>query len=76
MTVLIIVPLQKGLHPSPRLSQCTEALRETGSVLDRFELGLGISLVVRRVRPGKGLGHLQINEELDDGFGVHRWPSV
>ena len=57
-------------------SQRGKVRRKTGPVLERFELGLGISVVIRRVRPGKGLRHFQINEQLGDGFGLHGRPPV
>src|ERR1017187_8002344 len=45
-----------------------EAIGEVGSVLQGFELRLGVRIVIRHVRAAMGLGDLEVNEERGDGL--------
>ena len=51
-----VVPLEEVLAVGARILDAAEPLGEVGTVLERFELGLGVRIVIRDMRPAVGLG--------------------
>ena len=72
VAVLVVIPAYKLAHPLSGLVQAPKASREIWSILRRFELRLGIGIVIRHVRAAVGLGHAQIGQQLGHGLGCHR----
>src|ERR1700688_1224201 len=76
MTMLGVVPTKKYLAMRPRVLDRPEACRKVGSVLQGFELRLGIRVVIRDVRPAVSFGDVKIDEQLRDGFGAHAGAAI
>jgi hypothetical protein len=61
MAVCAVVPLEELLAVGTRILDATEAFGELGAVLERFELSLGVRIVIADMRAAVGLGDLQID---------------
>ena len=76
VTMLRVVPAEKFLAMRPCILDRAEARWEVRSVLQGFELRLGIRIVIRDVRPAVSFGDIKIDEQLRDGFGAHAGAAV
>jgi len=54
----------------------SEAIGKGGAVLEGFETGLTIRVVVRYVRTGMGAADHQVRQQASDGLGGHRAAPV
>ena len=71
-----VVPLEELLAVGARILDAAEALREVGSVFERFELRLGIRIVIGDVGPAVGLGDLQIDQQGGHRFAAHAGAAI
>ncbi len=55
---LVVVPRAEPLAMAAGILDAAEGDREIGPVLQRFELRLGIGVVVRDIGPAMGLGDI------------------
>ena len=63
-----VVPLEEVLAVGARILDAAETLREVRTIFERFELRLGVRVVIGDVRPAVSLGDLQIDEQGGHGF--------
>jgi hypothetical protein len=70
VAVLVVVPAEELLAVSAGVLDRAEAIGEVGSVLESFELRLGVRIVIRDVRSAVGLGDVEIDQERGDGLGT------
>ena len=68
VAVFVVVPAEELLAVSASVLDRAEALGEVGSVLQGFELRLGVRIVIRDVRTAVGLGDLQIDQSAATGL--------
>ena len=68
VAVFVVVPLEEASAVSASVLDRAEALREVRSVFQGFELGLGVRVVIRDVRPAVGSGDIEIDEQRGDGL--------
>ncbi len=71
MAMLFVVPVEKVLAKRAAVLDAAEVSRELRAVLEGFELGLRIGVVVADVRPAMGFGDSQIGEHLCNELGFH-----
>ena len=71
MSVIVVVPVEKGACPSPSIRDTTEAVWIARSIFHRLELGLGKRIVAGGVGSGVGLGDTQIRQQLSNRLGCH-----
>lgn len=70
--MLGVVPREEPLAEGPRVLDRAEQIREAGPVLEGLEVGLGIRIVVARVRPAVALDDAEVGKQERDRLGVHR----
>ena len=71
MMMLCVVPIKEGAAESSGVLDRAEPSGKLWSVLKRFELGLGKSIVIGYVWPAVGLGYTQVAEQHGEAFGLH-----
>ena len=71
VAVFVIVPVEELLAVCASVLDRAEAIGKVGSVLQGFELRLGVRIVVRDVRAAVGLGDIEVDEERSDGLRSH-----
>jgi hypothetical protein len=76
VAVLIVVPGKEGLTVRTCIFDGSKALGKVGSVFERFELCLGIRVVVRGVGPAMAPGDVQVDQQAGHRFGAHARASV
>ena len=64
VAVLVVVPGEEDLTERARLLDGVETCRELRSILQCFELRLGVRIVIADVRPAVALGHTEIDRSL------------
>ena len=60
--VLVVVPMEEGATKIQAVFVGSEAVREFGAILHRFELTLRIGVVIAHIRPGKAFRDPQISK--------------
>src|ERR1039457_4518390 len=70
VAVFVVVPGEELLAVSAGVLDRAEAIGKVGSVLESFELRLGVRTVIRDVRSAVGLGDVEIDQERGDGLGT------
>src|ERR1039458_817580 len=73
MAVFVVVPVEEVLAVSASVLDRAEAIWEVGSVLQGFELRLGVRIVIRDVRAAVGLGNLEVDEKRGDNWSLISW---
>jgi hypothetical protein len=71
-----VVPVEELLAVSASVLNRAETIGEVGSVLQGFELRLGVRIVIRDVRAAVGLGDIEVNEERGDGLRSHAGAAI
>ena len=72
----LVVPREKPLAMASGILDATEAVREIRPVLQRFELRLGIGVVVRDIGPTMGFGDIQIDQQGSHRLAAHAGTPV
>ena len=67
----VLYQQKKPRHNSRACLHGTETLRESGTILESFELALGVGIVVGDVRARVGFGHAEIREQHGDSLRFH-----
>ena len=76
VAMIMVVPVEELLAVSASVFDRAEAIGEVGSVLQGFELRLGVRIVVRDVRAAVGLGDLQVDQERGDRLRSHAGAAI
>ena len=76
VAVFVVVPVEELLAVSASVLDRAEAIGEVGSVLQGFELRLGVRIVIRDVRAAVGLGDIEVDEERSDGLRSHAGAAI
>src|SRR5271165_1204827 len=76
VAVIVVVPVEELLAVSPSVLDRAEAIGEVGSVLQGFELRLGVRIVIRHVRAAVCLGDIEVDEERSDGLRSHAGATI
>lgn len=71
-----VVPLEEALAVGAGVFDAAEPLGEIGTIFERFELGLGVRIVIGDVRPAVGLGDLQIDQQGGHGLAAHAGAAI
>ena len=58
----LVVPREEALAMAAGILNAAEADGEIRPIFQGFELGLGIGIVIRDIRPAMGLGDIQIDQ--------------
>ncbi len=66
--MFFVIPVEKKLTKYSRILNRTEAFRELRTILQRFELGFRVRVVVAHVRAAVGFGYPQIAEKMRNGL--------
>ena len=64
MTMLFVIPVEKILTKYSGILNRAEPLRELRTILQCFELGFGVRVVVANMRAAVGFGYPQIAEKM------------
>ena len=64
MTMLFVIPAKKGLAKGPGILNRTEPLRKLRTILQRFELGFRVRVVIADMRATVGFGYPKIAEKM------------
>ncbi len=64
MTMLFVIPAEKSLAEGSGILNTAEPLRELWTILQGFELGFRVRVVVAHVRSAVGFGYSQIAEKM------------
>ena len=77
VSMLAVVPVEKGAAMGSTVLRGAEALGEVGPVFERLELRLGERIVVRDVLGREcALRDAEVGVEMRDHLRGHRWPAV
>jgi len=76
MVVLLVVPRKEALRKGARVFNTAKTSGKVGPVLERFELGFGVGVVVTGMRPAVGFGDPQIGQQECHRLGLHRGAPV
>src|SRR5688572_12379849 len=76
MTMLGVVPAKEVLAMRTGVLDRPEARWKVGPVLQRFELRLGVRIVIRDVRTAVRLGDVQIDEQRGHWLGAHARAAI
>jgi hypothetical protein len=76
VAMLVVVPGKEGMGPGSRIGQTTKTVRVIRAVLHRFELSLGVGIIIGDVRTGVALAYAQVRQEKGERFAGHRTPPV
>src|ERR1700675_1511869 len=71
-----IVPVKKGPGVSTGVLDRAETIGEVRSVLQGFELRLGVWIVIREMRASVGLGNIEVDEERGDRLRSHAGTAI
>ena len=72
VSMLIIIPLEKGAAEDPRLGKIGKRCWKLRLILGRFEKRFDVRVIVGDVRSRMALGHAQIRQHEGDGLRGHR----
>ena len=76
VAVFVVVPVEELLAVSASVLGRAEAIGEVGSVLESFELRLGVRIIIRDMRAAVGLGDIEVDEERGDGLRSHAGATI
>ena len=76
VSMLAVVPVEKGAAMGAAVLRGAEALGKVGPVLERLELRLGERIVVRDARPRVALRDAEVGVEMGHHLRGHRRPTV
>ena len=74
--VVMIVVVEELAAKHSAVLDATKTTGELRAILQRFELGLGVGIVVRDVGSGVGLGHAEISQEKSHRLTSHRAATI
>ena len=76
MAMGLVIPREEPLTMAPGIFNASEADWEIRPILQGFELGLGIGIVIRDIGPAMGLGDIQIDQQGSHGLAAHAGTAV
>ena len=74
--VRVVVVVEETAAEQAAVFQTAKAAWEFRAILHRLELGLGVGIIVRDVRPRVRLGYAEVGQEQGDGLASHRAAAV
>jgi len=69
--MFLLIPRKKGSAPRPGIFQGAKAIGEIGSILEGFEVGFRIGIVITDMGSGVTLDHPQIDPQFTHRLGDH-----
>ena len=72
----VVVVVEETAAEQAAVFQTAKAAWEFRAILHRLELGLGVGIIVRDVRPRVRLGYAEVGQEQGDGLASHRAAAV
>ena len=72
----LVVPREEPLAMAAGILNASEADWEIRPILQGFELGLGIGIVIRDIGPAMGLGDIQIDQQGSHGLAAHAGTAI
>ena len=63
MPMLFVIPREEVLAVAPGVLDAAEPFRKVRPVLEGFELGLGVRVVIARIGPAMGLGDPHVGQQ-------------
>jgi len=76
MAMRLVVPPEELLAMVAGIFNASEAVREIRPILQRFELGLGIGVVIRDIGSAMSLGDIQIDQQGSHRLAAHAGTAV
>jgi len=76
MAVFLVIPGEEVLTERPGILDGPEAIRKSRTILQGFELGFGVRVVIAHMGPAVRLGHTQVRHELGNNFRFHAGTPV
>ena len=76
MAMGLVVPPEEPLAMAAGILNAAEAVREIRPILQCFELGLGIGIVIRDIGSAMGLGDIQIDQQGSHRLTAHAGTAV
>ena len=74
--MFVVVPVEEVLAVSAGVLDRAETIGEVRSVLQGFELRLGVWIVIRDMRAAVGLGNIEVDEERGDRLRSHAGTAI
>ena len=72
----LVVPRKEPLAMATGILNTSEADREIRPILQRFELGLGIGIVIRDIGSAMGLGDIQVDQQGSHRLAAHAGTAI
>ena len=76
VAMFVVVPVEEVLAVSAGVLDRAETIGEVRSVLQGFELRLGVWIVIRDMRAAVGLGNIEVDEERGDRLRSHAGTAI